>query len=487
VSGVQRGVRGNLTLELVRVLDAIDDARWKAGLADCCNLVWENVPGVLSTRDNAFGCLIAALVGAQDAVAPFGKRGKWPRAGLVRGPRRSAAWRILDAQYFGVAQRRRRVFLVAGAGSWFDPAAVLLESDGMRRDSAPSREARQKVAGSVAANTGGCDENDAKDNRLIAVATALRARDISRGVDSDCTDTLVPVDPISFDWQAGDGGNDKSFRGKSRSYIVDRPGVTRALSYCKTLAIAYGGNNQSGPIPVATARSAHGGPHGRLDFETETFLVQCNGTNVGVETDISGTLREGNHNVTAGWPCVVTGGDVTHSLNTANNGKHCSEDGTGRGVPIIAFDSRQDTVHSVDSFGSLGSSSPQSQAIAFQTSQSGTRTGDTHATLDSNNGSRRHNGVLTNSMQVRRLTVTECERLQGLPDGYTMIRDPRTRKKLEADYLAYLQRHHPNLDPKDAETMAKDGPRYRAIGNGMAVPCVAWILERLDRHMKGEL
>jgi DNA (cytosine-5)-methyltransferase 1 len=434
--------RGRITLELVNVLDAIDERRFMEG-KEQCTLVWENVPNVLSKDDNPLGCLLAALVGANRAIRPYGRRGRWPRAGVVSGPRRSACWRIFDAQYFGVAQRRRRLFLVAGAGKGFDPSAVLLESDGVRRDNPPSRETAKDVTGTISAraNAGGKKrasdglgtDFDCDGGLVPVVSYTLSAARGAAGA-GDVQETYIPVSVIPIIADADRSSSsaitpcpDAEGRVRLRDPgigIGDDGDPMFTLQSTRPHAVAYGGNNQSGPIVVATARSAHGGPHGRLDFETETFLV--------------------------------TGGDVVHALNTANNGKHCSEDGTGRGVPIIAFDSRQDTIHSVDYFGSLSSSSPQSQSIAT-------------------------------SMQVRRLTVTECERLQGLPDGYTFIRDARTRKKLENDYYEYLVRNFPNLSRSEAEIMAKDGPRYRTIGNGMAVPVVRWILERLEKHMKGEL
>ena len=130
--------RGNLSLEFVRLADAIDDVR-KLADKDPAIIVWENVPGVLSVKDNAFGCFLAGLAGDVDPYVP--PRGKWTNAGVVAGPQRTVAWRVLDAQYFGLAQRRRRVFVVASARDGFDPAAVLLEFEGMRRDTAPRREA----------------------------------------------------------------------------------------------------------------------------------------------------------------------------------------------------------------------------------------------------------------------------------------------------------------------------------------------------------
>lgn len=140
VAGARKSLdddRGKLTLEYVRLADAIDRQRDAAGLRRSI-LVWENVPGVLNTKDNAFGCFLGALAGEECELQPAGK--KWPNAGCVFGPQRAIAWRVLDAQYFGVAQRRRRVFVVASAREGFDPTQILFEREGVRRDIAPSRQ-----------------------------------------------------------------------------------------------------------------------------------------------------------------------------------------------------------------------------------------------------------------------------------------------------------------------------------------------------------
>lgn len=115
--------RGNLTLEFVRAANIIRPRF----------VVWENVPGVLSTKDNAFGCFLAGLVGAKSPLLPTTKRGRWPNSGMVVGPERSAAWRVLDAQYFGVPQRRKRVFVVSCPGDGSDPFKVLFEPVGLQR------------------------------------------------------------------------------------------------------------------------------------------------------------------------------------------------------------------------------------------------------------------------------------------------------------------------------------------------------------------
>lgn len=129
IAGLREGLsddRGQLTLSYVELANAIDAKRRERGEPESI-IVWENVPGVLSSKDNAFGCFLAGLAGESSELQPSG--GKWTHAGCVSGPQRVIAWRVLDAQFFGVAQRRRRVFVVASARKGFDSAAVLFEQD----------------------------------------------------------------------------------------------------------------------------------------------------------------------------------------------------------------------------------------------------------------------------------------------------------------------------------------------------------------------
>lgn len=134
--------RGNLTLRYMEIINALDPDV----------VVWENVCGVLNTKDNAFGCFLAGLAGADAPLVPTGKRGRWTDAGMVIGPQRRVAFRVLDARYFSLAQRRRRVFVVASPRTGYDPAEILLEPQGLRRDLGKSRQARQSPAADVAAS-----------------------------------------------------------------------------------------------------------------------------------------------------------------------------------------------------------------------------------------------------------------------------------------------------------------------------------------------
>ena len=185
VAGARKGLadaRGNLTLAFVEICHAIVAARPDGRLA----VLWENVPGVLSDRGNAFGCFLGGLVGALDALPPPGG-GSWPSEGMVQGPRARAAWAVLDAQWFGVAQRRRRVFVVVDFGDCVDPAAVLLEPDRLRGDSPPRRETGQGAAPTLSARTrggGGLGTDFDCDGGLIAstgdVAHCLNAGGMGR-------------------------------------------------------------------------------------------------------------------------------------------------------------------------------------------------------------------------------------------------------------------------------------------------------------------
>jgi len=240
--------RGNLSLTFVGIANAIDHVRSlrrePAGV-----IFWENVPGVLSTKDNAFGCFLAGLAGEDNPLEPAG--GKWTNAGYVLGPKRAVAWRLLDAQYFGVAQRRKRVFVVASARADFDPAAVLFEFDGVRRDIAPSRQSGQTVTGTIEASLGrsrgaGTPTAAVTAHRMISfgeysedgTASAMKARDYK-----DATDLVAQPIPIDTMNHIG--------RGDNHSFGDFEPG---APSYTLTK-----GHSHAVAQPVGFTRCDHGG------------------------------------------------------------------------------------------------------------------------------------------------------------------------------------------------------------------------------------
>lgn len=127
MSGKRQGLsdpRGQLTLSFVQLADQIDASRQAKG-KDPSIILWENVTGVLNSHDNAFGHFLGALAGSGCALQPAGQR--WANAGAVSGPSRTVAWRVLNAEFFGLPQSRKRVFVMASAREGFDPGKVLFE------------------------------------------------------------------------------------------------------------------------------------------------------------------------------------------------------------------------------------------------------------------------------------------------------------------------------------------------------------------------
>ena len=294
VAGKRLGLddpRGNLALYALSVVNRLRPG-W---------FVFENVPGLLSSgggRD--FGAFLGT-------VGDIGYQ---------------CAWRVLDAQHFGLAQRRARVFVVGHLGDWRRAAAVLFERESLLGNPAPRREAGERVAPTISARPSGGG---------------------GLGTDFDCDGGLIP-----------------------------------SVSHC-----------------------LNAGGMGRQDYETETLIAH--------------TLRA--------------------------NGHDASEDGTGRGTPLVpmTFDWQAgggDVVVAFNSDQSAKASSWGEREEQSPTLRAGGQISLNQATA------------------VRRLTPRECERLQGFPDDYTLI--PYRGKP------------------------AADGPRYKALGNSMAVPVMAWIGRRID-------
>lgn len=281
--------RGNLSLTFVGIANAIDHVRSVRSAAPGI-VFWENVPGVLSTKDNAFGCFLGALAGESDPLIPSG--GKWTNAGCVFGPQRAVAWRVLDAQYFGVAQRRKRVFVVASARADFNPAKVLFEFDSVRRDIAPSREKGQAIAPCV---TNGPPFSRTGNERveaeaMVAVrmvafgeyvddgtASAMKARDYK-----DATDLVaqpIPLNTMTMQGRPSDEGRMGSGIGEPGDPC---PTLTKGHSH----AVAQ-------PIPIHDQATRHAGKNG------EKTIGKGNGFGVGQEGDPMNTLTKGDRHAVA--------------------------------------------------------------------------------------------------------------------------------------------------------------------------------------------
>jgi DNA (cytosine-5)-methyltransferase 1 len=338
-------------------------------------VVIENVPGLLSS--NGGRDFAAVLSGLADI-------------GYL------SAWRVLDAQYFGVAQRRRRVFVVASLGDG-RAAEVLFEREGGAGDTPPGREAGQGFTanaprGFSTSGAGWWKENEIKP---------LGARD----------------------WK--DGG----------------PGL-----------VAFGGNRTSGPIDTATACNAHGGT-GRMDFESETFIAIR-------------PAQTGSN----GWGVFQDG--TTHTLD-------------GTGGDVIAFSSKDSgadagelapTLRSMNYAEShINGGGQVAVAMSLYENQEGRVWLSDTANLQGTGGKpgQGYPAALT-SMGVRRLTPTECERLQGFPDGWTETGYVHP----SPEYIAECARKGEVPSAYVVQRMS-DSTRYRQLGNAVCVNVAEWIGKRI--------
>jgi DNA (cytosine-5)-methyltransferase 1 len=305
-------------------------------------VVWENVPGVFSSNEGEdFASVIEAFTGVRPAVPPRG----WRNTGVCVGPLYSIAWAVLDSQWFGVPQRRRRVFVVGSFRDRGSPYEILSLPESVPWDSPPSRQAGKRVAGEVAAclNSGGNDGGFRTEPGEHIVTHTLKAE--GHDASEDGTGRGVPLIAAAL-------------RG---NYHCDQDGD-------ETKLVAYGGNNTSGPIDIATACNASASASGRQDFESETFVMQ---ERMEAENENSGPGGKG-------W----NGDGVAFTLEARHR--------------------------------------PQSMA---------------------------------NSHGVRRLTPTECERLQGFPDGWTEFAADGTR--------------------------ISDSARYQMLGNAVTVNVAEYIGRRI--------
>jgi len=389
VAGLRKSLddyRGNLTLTFCEIADAIDTARDVSGREPCI-VFWENVPGVLNTSDNAFGCFLGKLAGEDCPLVPAGEG--WPNAGCVIGPKRTIAWRVLDAQYFGLAQRRKRVFVVASARDGVDPVEILFVEEGMRRDSPPSREAGQ-VAPTIPSRStagGGLGTDFDCDGGLIPeIALCLNAGGMGR-IDAE-SETMIVA---------------HSLRGEGFDASEDGTGRGTPLVPVHCFGFAQNQRDEVRLMDVAGALAAEAG------MKQQTYVAFSCKDHGADASDIAPTLRSMGH-----------------------DGSHAN----GGGQVAVAFAIQERAVSENPNNGPQGKGYQEGVAYTME--------------------ARHHVQAVACSMQVRRLTPRECERLQGFPDDYTRI--PYRNKSADE---------------------CPDGPRYKALGNSWAVPVVRWIGRRI--------
>lgn len=465
VAGKREGLAGasGLMFEYIRAVRELRP-RW---------FVWENVPGAFtSERGEAYRQLLSEM----DALG----------YGL--------AWRVLDAQFFGVAQRRERVFLVGSLGT-MRCAEVLFERESLSWNHQSSRQKRQALTEEAQERVGeadhdsGCLNPGETQSRRVYPASGvyptLSTREksgqnqesvftqfgddvagtlTSRYDSSPCVDRGANVvvderDKVFLCQTAQTGSNGKLVKQDDVMNTLDRTNSTAvaALDFNPTDArLRYANDDVSQTL---TARARTGGNQVPL-VQVQPLVFNPNagitekGGGFALSEDVTPTL-ETDHNPAVAFASNQR--DEVRELEVA--GALAAQPGIKQQTYICRADGQANAMTSVDMAPTLTSHAKKDPPLIYPAEDSIGEDAliqrDMSATLSTHNTQTLITGGREKrSLTVRRLTPRECERLQGFPDDYTDI--------------PYRNKEH-----------APDGPRYKALGNSMAVPVMRWIGERI--------
>ena len=406
VAGLRKGMedpRGNLALTFCAILDKFRP-KW---------FVWENVPGVLSSnKGRDFGSFLGA-------VAELGY---------------GASYRVLDAQNFGVPQRRRRVFVVGHLGDWSPTAEVLFEPESLSRHIEESRKKRKDTprdsslgidtSGPLAARdykdmgTDGLNKTSSKMIPTIAHCLETTSNDYSRAdgfnMIPEKTDAL-----LARDYK---GLNSDSLASKAIVEVFENhPSDSRVKEMgetCQTVTSTWGAGG--GNIPFVL-----GGQHPNAAVSENESPTLTNAMGSG-----------GGHVPVINEPFALAENTIGRQPLNGGNG-----DGYTEKTPM----------YTLNATGVHGIAHGFEPGIAKREGNPSRFTEEKSPTIRANMGD--NQVAVSNQMAVRKLTPVECERLQGFPDNYTNIKEN-----------------------------CPDGHRYKAMGNSMAVPVMRWIGERINNY-----
>ena len=427
------GERSGLFMEQVRIVKEMRERDKRNGrTGDMVRprfLVWENVPGAFSSNGGGdFQAVLEEIIHiAEPTVSVPRFEGKWTKAGAIDGDGWSVAWRTHDAQYWGVTQRRRRISVVADFGGQ-SAGEILFERQGLPGDIAESGAARERPAGNAESGAsyavrirGGCDGGG---------KGALVQEDKSGTLGTGNDQTIFCLQGNGIDRADTAGCNGKGWR-EDTSYTlntIDRPAVCAGFKPNngeKAGSICYG------------------------EEQSPTLNAECGGNKPAVIA-FAQNQREEVRNV----------GGKAVSL-AAEAGMHCQT--------FVAMDMS----HACDVIRDCGDAAPTLKASMGTGGNKVPLTYQMQGFCDYREGNvassckqrdfKDGTDLAITNMAVRRLTPMECERLQGFPDGWTDIGewtddDGRTHKQA-------------------------DSPRYKALGNSIALPFWYWMFCRMAEHL----
>lgn len=512
------GERSGLYIEQVRIVKEMrkrDEQNGRAGVdVRPRYMVWENVPGAFSSnKGEDFRIVLEeiAKVCDKDAVIPMPDSGKWTNFGCIVGDGWSVAWRVLDAQFWGVPQRRRRIALVADFGGQSAPE-ILFVRKSVSGHTEPSESKRKATPSDAKGGIGTDDRLGADQYNAVILGDTVSTLGVNCGMSHG---RQYVLEPLSFQGQAGAEaslciGQDVAASLVSNKQvnvcipITFEPGIAsregghiyegvsgtlRANAGDNQMATAYGmgvsqdqylfqpvfsvenhpndsrvGINEDGKVQALTSRMGTGG--GNVPMVLALDRASFNqGKNAKYDFEVS---DEGvNSPIVAKGPSAVCysvdqGGGK--SSVDVREGKAPTLTTTHDGAPAVCYSTAHGSFHTIaeeDICATLQASDYKDPPTACYAVDCRNATEDTvNGALQSNSAhSLNENNVVRTRYIVRRLTPMECERLQGYPDGWTDIGEW--------------------TDSTGKKRQTSDAARYKALGNSIALPPWKWVLKRI--------
>lgn len=475
------GERSGLFMEQLRIIKEMRENDRRIGRTDehirPRYMVWENVPGAFSSnKAEDFRIVLeeTAKVKDPDAVIPMPDNGKWTTAGCILGDGWSIAWRVLDAQFYGVPQRRRRIALIADFGGHSAPEILFIRKS-LSRDSEPSQPQGEETPTDASRSLGAddifCIDGDKLNKKERKGGSGIGYRE----GDKQYTLTAKDVHGVAYSFEPGiasrEGGH----------IYEDVSGTIRAKAGDNQMATAYTLQDREGKAGggkgalIAEELSATWRAGFAQTLFQSVFSVENHPADSRVEIDESGKVQTLTSRMGTG------GGNVpmVMALDRAsfNQGKNAQYDFeindegvnsplVAKGPSAVAYPEVGDGIvgtldgHYANFPGCRGGM--ERTMIAAVDCRNCTENSETNGTLQSHmsgGSSLNLNNVVRTKYIVRRLTPLECERLQGYPDGWTDIGEW--------------------TDSKGKVHKTSDAARYKALGNSIALPPWKWVLKRL--------
>lgn len=495
VAGLRKGLAGErsgLFMDQVRIVKEMRAEDERRGVSDDFirprYLVWENVPGAFSSANGEdFRAVIEEIVHIKDSTChvPRPDTGRWESAGAaILGDQFSLAWRVLDAQYWGVVQRRRRIFLVADFGGFTAPK-ILFEQERLLRDPAEGQGQGKGVttaAGNSSADSGGSRVAEEKQVDIFAFHINQREETINL---NGISGALMATTNMQMQTFVAEGMRKfESAEKKEECLCLNDQGGERmdvSVDITATLRAGMSGHPplvmgiQQGsagteeiPDPALTEEAETGGNNQQILFENHGIDARYTGPHE-VAPTMSARYGTGGNNV----PLVsdmpesycIAGNIIDREVQNGGNGLGCQPDisYTLTSADRHAVFSRQRSDEFLQNRVTATQSARQHKDATDLVCEPYQNTVGTIGYTDhkgiNNQYVSEDKCIVENRKLIRRLTPLECERLQGFPDHWTDIPG------------------------------ASDSARYKALGNSVAIPCVDFVLRGIAyflRKMKEE-